>query len=281
MATPLLTRRATPRRTSGAGPVVVRLRTLLDNAVAAGTLGTGAKIPTERALSDALQASRSAVRNALAELEREGRITRHVGRGTFLAELEADPGLPATARGPLQTSPAEIMATRLVLEPEVAALAARYAVQADLDHIGHCLRRGNATTTYEEFEAWDSALHRAIAAAAHNGLLLRLFDTMNAARDLPVWGSIKRRSASAGTPAGVRGLPRRDRHRAHRTRSRGRAGPHAPSPRRRAHQPARRALSSPRNDPPCGGPPPDLYTSSRRSYAQWRIAMLYSLSALR
>jgi GntR family uxuAB operon transcriptional repressor len=27
--------------------------------------------------------------------------------------------------------------------------------------------------------------------------LLRLFDTMNAARDLPVWGSLKRRTATA------------------------------------------------------------------------------------
>ena len=177
-------------------PVVARLRRLLDESVAAGMLGTGAKIPTERELCDTLQASRTAVRAALAELEREGRITRHVGRGTFLAELEADPGLPAVARGTVQTSPAEIMATRLVLEPEIAALAARHATQADIDHIGHCLRRGNATTTYDEFEAWDSALHRAIATAAHNGLLLRLFDTMNAARDLPVWGSIKRRSAT-------------------------------------------------------------------------------------
>jgi GntR family transcriptional regulator, uxu operon transcriptional repressor len=177
-------------------PVVTRLRRLLDESVAAGTLGTGAKIPTERELCDTLQASRTAVRAALAELEREGRITRHVGRGTFLAELEADPGLPAVARGAVQTSPAEIMATRLLLEPEIAALAARHATQADVDHIHHCLHRGNATATYEEFEAWDSALHRAIAAAAHNGLLLRLFDTMNAARDLPVWGSIKRRSAT-------------------------------------------------------------------------------------
>ncbi|GAA4925121.1 FadR/GntR family transcriptional regulator [Actinomycetospora succinea] len=177
-------------------PVVRQLRGLLDDGVADGTLGTGSKIPTERALCDTLQASRTAVRGALAELEREGRITRHVGRGTFLAELEGEAHLPDVARTPLQTSPAEIMATRLVLEPEIAALAARHATQGDVEHVEHCLRRGNATTTYEEFEAWDSALHRAIAAAAHNGLLLRLFDTMNAARDLPVWGSIKRRSAS-------------------------------------------------------------------------------------
>lgn len=178
------------------GPVAARLRALLDDAVAAGTLGTGAKIPTERALCDTLQVSRTAVRSALAELEREGRITRHVGRGTFLAELEGGPDLPAPARGTLQTSPAEIMATRLVMEPEIAALAARQATPSDLEHVRHCLQRGNATTTYEEFEAWDSALHRAIATAAHNGLLLRLFDTMNAARDLPVWGSLKRRSAT-------------------------------------------------------------------------------------
>jgi GntR family transcriptional regulator, uxu operon transcriptional repressor len=187
---------AAPQEGVGSAPVVTRLRALLDEAVAAGALSTGSKIPTERALSTTLQASRAAVRAALGELERDGRITRHVGRGTFLTELEAEPGLPPAARGPLQTSPAEIMATRLVLEPEIAALAARHATPADLEHIEHCLRRGNATATYEEFEAWDSALHRAVAAAAHNGLLLRLFDTMNAARDLPVWGSIKRRSAS-------------------------------------------------------------------------------------
>jgi GntR family uxuAB operon transcriptional repressor len=177
------------------GPVVARLRALIDDGLRDGTLGAGSKLPTERGLSKTLQVSRSAVRAALAELEREGRLTRHVGRGTFLAELGRDGGL-AAGDGPLQTNPAEIIATRLVLEPEIAALAARHAVQADLDHIEHCLRRGNATTTYDEFEAWDSALHRAIAVAAHNGLLLRLFDTMNAARYLPVWGSIKRRSAS-------------------------------------------------------------------------------------
>ncbi|WP_433781241.1 FadR/GntR family transcriptional regulator [Actinomycetospora sp. CA-101289] len=178
------------------GPVAGRLRALLDGGLADGSLSTGARIPTERALSETLGASRGAVRAALAELEREGRITRHVGRGTFLAELGRDLALPHGLGGPLQTSPAEIMSTRLVLEPEVAALAARHATQADIDHVEHCLRRGNATATYEEFEAWDSALHRAIAAAAHNGLLLRLFDTMNAARDLPVWGNIKRRSAT-------------------------------------------------------------------------------------
>jgi DNA-binding FadR family transcriptional regulator len=46
------------------------------------------------------------------------------------------------------------------------------------------------------FEAWDSALHRSIALASHNGLMVTLFDTMNAARTLPVWGGLKRRSST-------------------------------------------------------------------------------------
>ncbi len=172
-------------------PVDDRIRDLLDEGVRSGRLSPGARLPTERALAQRLAVPRTAVRTALGALEREGRITRHVGRGTFLAETEG-----AGPEDGLQTSPAEIMGTRLLVEPEIAALAARHATQADIDHIRHCLARGNAASTYEDFEAWDSAFHRAIAAAARNSLLLRLFDTMNAARDLPVWGSIKRRSAS-------------------------------------------------------------------------------------
>ena len=117
---------------------------------------------------------------------------RHVGRGTFLA-----PTLhPAAATAPADTSPAEIMQVRLLLEPQIAPLAARFANQSDLERIEHCLNRGGTTPDYDGFENWDSAFHRAIAQAAHNGLLLTLFDTMNAARHLPIWGGIKRRTAT-------------------------------------------------------------------------------------
>jgi GntR family uxuAB operon transcriptional repressor len=176
------------------GSVGEQVRALLDEGLRSGRLSVGARLPTERALAERLAAPRTAVRAALAALERQGRITRHVGRGTFVAETRVG-GVDDLDAG-LQTSPAEIMGTRLLLEPEIAALAARHATQADLDHVEHCLHRGNAASSYDDFEAWDSAFHRAIAAGAHNSLLLRLFDTMNAARDLPVWGSIKRRAAS-------------------------------------------------------------------------------------
>jgi DNA-binding FadR family transcriptional regulator len=88
------------------------------------------------------------------------------------------------------------MQVRLVLEPPVAALAARLATQADLDHITACLEAGGRSQDFEDFEAWDAKLHRAIACAAHNGLLMSMFDVMNTARALPVWGSLKRRTST-------------------------------------------------------------------------------------
>ncbi|MEU9337048.1 FCD domain-containing protein [Streptomyces sp. NPDC048290] len=167
-----------------------QVRALIEAGLRDGDLTPGSRLPTERALATALGTTRAAVRQGLAALEREGLITRHVGRGTFIA---------APAREDertLQTSPAEIMTARLLIEPEIAYLAAHQATPADLTEIGRSLSRGCAAGSHEEFESWDSVLHRSIAQAAHNSLLLRMFDTMNAARDLPVWGNIKRRSAS-------------------------------------------------------------------------------------
>jgi DNA-binding FadR family transcriptional regulator len=151
------------------------LRALLAEGAQDGTLGPGAQLPTERDLVERLSAPRSAVR-----------------RGTFLTEA----AVPPLGGAPADTSPAEIMQVRLLLEPPVAAHAARVATQADLDRIGECLRAGGVADDFEGFEGWDARLHRAIALAAHNGLLMNMFDVMSTARALPVWGSLKRRTSS-------------------------------------------------------------------------------------
>jgi DNA-binding FadR family transcriptional regulator len=168
------------------------LRDLLAHGAENGTLRPGSKLPTERALVEQLSAPRSAVRRALEALEDEGLITRHVGRGTFLT----DAATRKVDGAPADTSPTEIMQVRLLLEPQVATLAARVATQADLDRIAACLDAGGACDDFESFEVWDARLHRAIAQAAHNGLLMNVFDVLNTARALPVWGSLKRRTSS-------------------------------------------------------------------------------------
>jgi DNA-binding FadR family transcriptional regulator len=170
------------------------LRALLQEQTASGTLGPGGKLPPERELAGQLSAPRGEIRRALASLERDGLITRHVGRGTFLTE---DAGRRFNGAPP-DTSPAEIMQARLTIEPPITALAARLCNKADLDRITAHLDAGGRSDDYDTFETQDARLHRAIAQAAHNGLLLSMFDVMATGRDLPVWGSLKRRTS---TPA--------------------------------------------------------------------------------
>ena len=72
------------------------LAELIVERCAAGGSGPGSRLPTERQLADDLGVTRTMVRHALALLEAEGRISREVGRGTFLRG--GDPGAP-TRRG--------------------------------------------------------------------------------------------------------------------------------------------------------------------------------------
>jgi GntR family transcriptional regulator, uxu operon transcriptional repressor len=168
----------------------------------------GGRLPTERQLSIDLGVTRSSVRSALALLEAQGRISREVGRGTFLCELRrpADGGLRDGASSSGQHgvgtpptadfAPADVMTIRRLLEPPAMALVVAWATAADLEEMDRCLALGDRAATFEEFEACDLALHRCIMAASHSPLLAALYGAIEAARHGQVWGDLKRRSAS-------------------------------------------------------------------------------------
>ncbi len=63
-----------------------RLAELILSSVRVDGSPPGARLPTERQLSADLGVTRSSVRHALAILEAQGRISREVGRGTFLRD---------------------------------------------------------------------------------------------------------------------------------------------------------------------------------------------------
>jgi len=181
---------------------------ILAEALRAG-LGPGSRLPTERKLALDLGATRSSVRHALAMLQARGRISREVGRGTFLLD-GPEPPAPAPPPGPppgqVQESPpasaaadfapADVMTIRRLLEPPAMSLVVAWATTADLEQMDRCLAGGDSAASYEEFEACDLALHRTIMAASHSPLLIALYAVIEAARHGQVWGDLKRRSAS-------------------------------------------------------------------------------------
>lgn len=88
-----------------------------------------------------------------------------------------------------------------MLEPEIAGLAAMRATLAEIEKMEQYLKKGAAAIDVRSFERWDSALHRTLAEAAHNALLLVLFDTMNSVREGRAWGRMKDLTLTSGRKA--------------------------------------------------------------------------------
>jgi DNA-binding FadR family transcriptional regulator len=160
-------------------------------------LGTGTRLPPERELCNEIGVTRAQLRGALAKLETDGVVWRHVGKGTFvgLRPLDNRADVSAMTR---RTNPIEIMNARLLLEPEVAGVAALNATIGDLIEMRTCLQHSRNAQSKREYDAWDSRLHRAIATATHNSLLLSLMDTLAAVRSTVTWGRL---AALPGPPA--------------------------------------------------------------------------------
>ncbi len=188
-------------------------------------LGQDGKLPTERQLAKDLGVSRSSVRYALAILQAQGRLSREVGRGTYLHGASAaaagsgqagldgpdadgtggtggSSGTGGTGGTTLATdpraafAPADVMMVRRLLEPPAMPLAVAWATAADFVEMDRCLAGGDRAASYEEFETWDLALHRSIIAATHSPLLVTLYASIERARHGHIWGDLKRRSAS-------------------------------------------------------------------------------------
>ncbi|MDR2987436.1 MAG: FCD domain-containing protein [Nocardiopsaceae bacterium] len=166
-------------------------------------LGPDGKLPTERQLARDLDVTRSSVRYALAILQAQGRLSREVGRGTYLrtapGSTDTLPGRSTAGAGVSEAifAPADVMMVRRLLEPPAMPLAVAWATATDFAEMDRCLAGGDRAVSYEEFETWDLALHRSIIAATHSPLLVTLYSSIELARHGHVWGDLKRRSASA------------------------------------------------------------------------------------
>lgn len=169
------------------------IRRRLEVVLSEDGIQSGERIPTERELADRLDLSRATVRRVLNELESEGLIIRHVGRGTFLIDA------PASDNG--RISPMDVLVVRRLLEPAVARLVVGAASSEDIAEIRRCVESSEAARTYEDFEHWDGALHRAMVAATHSPLLARVYAVIDNARADPLWGTLKLTSFSPDSRA--------------------------------------------------------------------------------
>jgi DNA-binding FadR family transcriptional regulator len=175
-----------------------RVRGFLSSAVKEGAYAPGARLPTERDLAARFDASRAVTRRALSELEKEGLIERHVGRGTFVAR-PPERGEMINAIIPEGTvSPAEYFQARMSFEPELARHVVASATAADFALIDEQLRRGEFASGREEFELADAAFHQCLVRATHNTLLIAMYELIHSVRhEQRMWFKLRQLSEVA------------------------------------------------------------------------------------
>jgi len=122
---------------------------------------------------------RIALRKALDELEREGSIWRHVGKGTFVARPDGGDGLGIVATLKQKMTPVRMIQARLCIEPALAREAAIHGSRRAIANIKLARDAARAASNWRDYEAQDDAFHRAVAEASDNEMLLLLFDQLN------------------------------------------------------------------------------------------------------
>ncbi len=150
-------------------------------------LRPGDKLPSERELAETLAVSRSSIRDAIRSLELMGMVEPRQGAGTIVREitpnLVANPLANALKRK--EAVMAELLDFRRIIEPPLAARAAKHAsgeeigeMQDILERQKMKLRRGESTIPE------DSEFHYAVAMASGNSVVLRVLDiVMDLLRD--------------------------------------------------------------------------------------------------
>ena len=159
--------------------------------VRAGRLAPGERLPSERELARRLAVGRASVREAIAALALRGVLETRPGSGSFVAAdaLDRLAGTDPTAH---DAGPFDLLEARLLLEPGVAALAARRG--RNDDEVERLLDAMDAAAAEGDRAGWnegDRRFHRRLAALTRNPVLAGLADEIAALMDQPLWQRLR------------------------------------------------------------------------------------------
>jgi DNA-binding FadR family transcriptional regulator len=160
----------------------------LSEAIDSGRFKPGDRLPPERDLAVHFGTTRNLVRRAVLRLERERRISREVGRGTFVLDRSEN---NAAAAPPLpKASPLDVLEARMAIEPGFADLVVGRATESDFDRLEGLLLSLEKAPTQQEFKEAGYAFHLQIARSTRNPLLIQIFETVIEARKAAGWGRL-------------------------------------------------------------------------------------------
>jgi GntR family transcriptional repressor for pyruvate dehydrogenase complex len=152
----------------------------IESQILSGKLRNGDQLPNERELAQKFGVSRTAVREAVKTLREKGLVSSHQGRGTFITDNTARSmrhSLGFAMKIGAKNGSEDLTQVREILEPEIAALAAKRANADDIAAMRQAIERmDTALDDADAFIESDLAFHLALGKATHNALVPTLLD---------------------------------------------------------------------------------------------------------
>jgi GntR family transcriptional repressor for pyruvate dehydrogenase complex len=154
----------------------------VEESILKGQLKPGDQLPAERELAQRFGVSRTAVREAVKTLREKGLVEAYSGRGTFVTNGTSQAirqSLDLMIRINQQEGSAHLAELRLVLEPEIAGLAAERIEEQLLSTMREAVVvMGRNLRDPDGYVEADLDFHLALAEAAGNPLILSLLDSI-------------------------------------------------------------------------------------------------------
>ncbi|MBO2459016.1 FadR/GntR family transcriptional regulator [Actinomadura violacea] len=149
--------------------------------IRSGGLRPGDRLPSARELSERFAVTTPTLREALRRLEATGAVQMRHGSGIYVgADLERVV-IPNPNVRPLQGDLLlQLLDARLLIEPPLAAMAARRAEPGDLERLRAVLDQAGRHLEGEDLEldAANRSFHRATAQASGNAVLGEVIDSL-------------------------------------------------------------------------------------------------------
>lgn len=154
---------------------------IIGQMIESGNLSEGDRLPSERKLAETHSVSRNTIREAIKTLSEKKILISKLGSGTYVAE-SAQEILQASINETIDEKRHRLMdifELRSILEPRIAALAAKRIRQEELNSLADTLdKQEYGLIQGEDTRKHDEYFHRILAKASHNKILFHVYEKL-------------------------------------------------------------------------------------------------------
>lgn len=140
-------------------------------------LEKGDKLPNEYSLAQMLQVGRGTIREAVKILESRNIVTVRRGAGTFVCEKYgvSDDPLGLCLMDNSEKTVKDLVDMRIIMEPEIAAMAAQYGEESDMKELERCcLEVESCIRSGKSHVKSDISFHTQIAVCSKNRIAVNI-----------------------------------------------------------------------------------------------------------